>query len=268
MAKTRSRNYPALSLGEALERARELYKQEGRSRTPAAVAVGAWGYNSLNGASLRVVSALRQYGLIEGSNEEMRLSPRALTLLLEPEQNPDYADALHEALRTPAVFQEIIQEYGEDIPSDGALVSYLVRKLQFGEQGARTLIDAFRASVELVRTKTTSYSSPQSTSLAVERYEPIEAPKTMQNRDLPVPIEAKVKEFTWPLSGNTVVTVRVTLGNAEEHDAEEIALVLDLAKTRIRHEIMAVVKARAIPVAPMPIGSPTTEDTEYEVVAG
>lgn len=269
--KARSRNYPSLSLGEALQRARELYKKEGRARVPAPVLVGAWGYNSLNGASLRVLSALRQYGLLEGSNEETRLSPRALTLILEPEDSPDYDEALHGALAEPALFQDIIQEYGDDVPSDGALMSYLVRKQDFSEGGARTLIGSFRESVELVRSRSASYTPAKTETNAIEHRPatpPVAQHNALQDIVLQKDMGAVVREFVWPLSGNTAVTVRIALGDPAAEDVDEISQVLDLAKIRIRREILAVIQSRRQPVEGKadPHGTVPAEDADYEVV--
>ena len=269
--KARSRNYPSLSLGEALQRARELYKKEGRARVPAAVLVSAWGYNSLNGASLRVLSALRQYGLLEGSNEESRLSSRALTLILEPEESPDYNEALHEALAAPALFQEIIQEYGEDVPSDGALVSYLVRKQNFSESGARILIESFRESVDLVRSRAASYTPAKVEVNAVEQRpatHQVQPVKPMHDIALQQEARAVMREFMWPLSGNSAVTVRIALGDPAAEDLDEISQVLDLAKIRIRREILAVIQSKRQPLdAPIEAqGTRAAEDADYEVV--
>lgn len=210
MARARSRNYPAISLADAIERAKALYKQEGRAAAPAEVVVRAWGYNSLNGASLRVVSALRQYGLVEGSNEQVRLSPRALTLILEPETHPEYSDALHEALQAPALFQDIVQEYGEDLPSDPALISYLVRKQNFGEGAAKTLIEAFRDSVDLVKSKVAGYTSSTKANNVPSTELNDNDSKALDKKQLRATKAAQLKEFTFPLSDDTVVTLSIT----------------------------------------------------------
>jgi hypothetical protein len=233
MARARSRNYPAISLGDAIERAKALYKQEGRAAAPAEVVVRAWGYNSLNGASLRVLSALRQYGLLEGSNEGIRLSPRALTLLLEPESHPEYADALHEALQSPALFQDIVAEYGDDLPSDPALVSYLVRKQNFGEAAAKTLIEAFRESADLVKGKTAGYIPHAQPVSAAQSWLDDLVSKSRDTKELEPKMARPTKEFTFPLSDDTVVTLGITGPMPRGEDLEALTDWLALVKRQI-----------------------------------
>src|SRR5688572_24096512 len=139
--KTRSRNYPAFSLVEALDKAKRLYAEEKRAAVPNDIAVKAWGYGGLNGASLRTLGAMKQYSLLDSpAARTVRLSPTALTILLEPEDSQERVSALREAAFSPPMFGEIRQQYPDDLPSDGALVSWLVRSHDFNEDAARGLI--------------------------------------------------------------------------------------------------------------------------------
>lgn len=148
--KVRSPNYPAFDLGEAIQRARQLYEQEGTAHTPPEIAVTAWGYNSLNGASARVLSAVRQYGLVEDVGRDVRVSERALAILLDPEGSAEYQEALRAAAREPGVFAEILDEYPNGLPSDQTVVAHLVRKRGFTEDGAKKLNAVLRATLDLV----------------------------------------------------------------------------------------------------------------------
>ena len=237
MANPRSRNYPALSLGEAISRAGIIYKAEGRARIDAETAVRHWGYGSLNGSSLRVLSALRQFGLVDGSNEDIRLSERALTLLVEPETSPDYSEALRAALLAPALFSEIVGEYGEELPSDQPLISYLVRKQKFGEASAKALIESFRESVELVRTHGTSYipSTAIANVVAIER--PSEAVKAMQNNILTTIPAPQGLTFSSLLSVNSVLTVSITGKVPTLKQLKNLSRLLELAKDQFTEAV-------------------------------
>ncbi|MBA2669079.1 MAG: hypothetical protein H0U67_01755 [Gemmatimonadetes bacterium] len=152
--RTRGRSYPALSLREAVERTRQFYDVERSARVSPEDAVQTWGYRSLNGASQRVLSAVRQYGLLEDVQGDVKISPRALTILLDEEHTDDYQQALKAAAREPAVFAEILDEHEDGLPSDTALVSYLVRKREFTEDAARKINAALRDTLEYVRERT------------------------------------------------------------------------------------------------------------------
>jgi len=234
MAKARSRNYPSLDLAEAISRARELYKKEEKHRAPASVVVNAWGYNSLNGASLRVLSALRQYGLLDGGNQDTRLTDRALALILEPEDSSAYAQALTDAMSQPSLFQDIMQEYGANPPSDATLMSYLVRKQNFTEGAARTLIQSFRVSLELVRNQTALYNGAETTTNAPMVISQQEQTNILPQRALPAGVTDKKLEFSW---GNIVATVLVKTGTAAQTDVELVSQWFDLAKLSLRAAI-------------------------------
>ncbi len=245
MAKSRSRNYPAISLPAAIERARQLYGQEGRARAAASVVVTAWGYNSLNGASLRVLSALRQYGLLEGGNDDSKLSERALTLLLEPKGSADYGRALRDAFDGPALFQELMQEYQNEIPSDAAINSYLVRKQNFTEDAAKTLIAAFRESLELVRSGGAEYTGALSGSDAeINRDNGIEHKRSNTNA-LSLKKAPFELSFAWPISENTSLKMTVSGELPSDDDVTLLSQVLDLAKQQIIRAVATKRKADA-----------------------
>jgi hypothetical protein len=230
MPNVRSRNYPSLNLADAIDRARVLYKKEGRAKASADVVVSAWGYRSLNGASLRVLSALRQYGLLEGGNEDTRLSERALTLILEPENTEAYSSALVAAFESPALFQEIVAEFKKDLPSDAALISYLVRRQNFNEGAARTLIQSLRASSKHVDAMRALYATD---------YEIIDEPVISEQKDQPKIINDRLLssgqvdrklEFS---SGNIVATFVIHGGSAAKADVDLMSLWLKLAEATI-----------------------------------
>src|SRR2546422_3378856 len=150
--RTRSRNYPGIGLSEALEKARDFYSSDGKAAVPKDVAVKTWGYNGLNGASLRVLGALNQYGLLDSpESRTVRLSPLALAIILEPMDSPERAEAIQEAAKAPAIFSEILDQYPDGLPSDAALMSYLVRHENFSESAAKTLIASLRDTLELAK---------------------------------------------------------------------------------------------------------------------
>ena len=146
----RSRNYPGMGLREAIEKARQLYDSNGKAAVAKDAAVKAWGYKGLNGASLRVLGALNQYGLLDiPESKTVKLSARALAILLEPEDSAERAQALLDAAHTPPVFAEIQEHYPDGLPGDEGLKSYLVRTLNFTDEAAVNLIASLRDTIAL-----------------------------------------------------------------------------------------------------------------------
>lgn len=227
--KTRSRNYPSLGLGEALSRAREFYAKNGKAQVTSDAAVQAWGYGSLNGASLRVLGALRQYGLLDDpAPKRVKLSPRALTILLEPEDSSERAVALREAAKAPAVFGELMEHYGADIPSDEALSSHLIRNAGFSADGATSLIAAFRDTLDLAGKAVNADIPPKKD--GQRGGGSADGKKDEHRRVSPHHAnDGGHMEFNWPLSGDAVATLTVSR-QLEPDDVETLAAYLEIAK--------------------------------------
>jgi hypothetical protein len=231
-----------MSLREAIERAETLYRKEGRAKIDAKSAVAAWGYSSLNGASLRVLSALRQYGLIEGGNEEIRLSSRGLTLLLEPDTSPEYSTALREALAAPSLYQEILADFPDGLPSDVSMISYLVRKQELGEAAAKSVLESFRESLALVDGYHESYIGKGELANVVSIEPAQHKANTLQATDIQPRKPDWSLGFAWPLSGNTALSLNITGTIPSDDVLAMLSQVLDLAKAQIT---LAVRDARA-----------------------
>src|SRR5438067_12212354 len=112
MAKSRSPDYPAIGLNEAIARARRVY-DSGIYQAPVSKEVFAqqMGYKGLNGGSLPVLSALAKYGLIEGRGNDTRVSPLAVSIIAHREGTPERARAIREAAGKPELFVELDQRY-------------------------------------------------------------------------------------------------------------------------------------------------------------
>jgi hypothetical protein len=258
MAGSRGPSYPAFGLPEAIERARKLYEQDGRAQTSPEVAVGAWGYGSLNGASLRVLSALKQYGLLETANDYVKLSDRALAIIVEPEGSPDRAEAIQAAAMAPAIFTSLLAEYQENVPSDGALVAHLVRKQGFSDDAAQKVVAAFRQTVELAKQSTVVHTteSRERPQPAAEHPRPGPRPES-RGRHSEAPQRGageEAMEFNWPLSGNAVATLTVSK-KLDLDDIETLTSYFEVAKRALK-------KAASTPASAI-----TTPQAEAEAVS-
>jgi hypothetical protein len=107
-----------------------------------------------------------------------------------------------------------LAEYGENVPSDAALVAHLVRRQGFSESAAQNVVSAFRESVELAK-----QSGGVHTTESMERPQvATEQPRTGQRpegraRSPEAPKRdagGEAMEFNWPLSGNAVATLIVS----------------------------------------------------------
>jgi hypothetical protein len=149
MAKSRSPNYPGISLGDALERARRIYDREHRGKMAQEVVAAHLGYNGLNGASLTMISALRKYGLLEGEGRELRISQDGVTILVDRPDSTERQDALRRSALRPVLFAEIAADFEGDVPSEDNLRIYLQKK-GFITSAASAAARSFRETMELV----------------------------------------------------------------------------------------------------------------------
>lgn len=149
MANARSPNYPAFGLPEGIERARKVYDREHTHKAPKEVIAKALGYQGINGKSLTVLSTLKKYGLLEEVGKDLRISADTLTILVEPISSLERADAIRRAAFAPVLFDEIRKTYGDTIPSDENLRSFLLRK-GFLQAAVDAPIRAYRETIGLV----------------------------------------------------------------------------------------------------------------------
>jgi hypothetical protein len=148
MARVRSPNYPSIPLGAALEAVRPAFKKENRNKMSRRVLAGHMGYTSLNGRSLGRIGAVRSYGLVEGSGDELKISDDAVHALVAPVESIERQDALNRMARRPSLFRELREEFPDDLPSEENLHYSLVKR-GFTETAAGKAAKSFLASMRL-----------------------------------------------------------------------------------------------------------------------
>lgn len=149
MAKVRSPNYPNLSLGPALEAVRPAYDKEHRNKMSRSVLAKHMGYTSLNGRALGKIGAVRAYGLIEGSGDELRISDDAVAALMAPPNSNERVVALGRLALRPALFQELQKDFPHTMPSLDNL-KYALVKRQFTADAAEKAAKSYLATMNLV----------------------------------------------------------------------------------------------------------------------
>ena len=238
--KSRSRNYPAFGLADAIQKARQLYDRDGRAAVGADVAVQAWGYSGLNGASLRTLGAMRQYGLLDApAPKTVKLSHDALTILLEPDDSPERAEAIRSAATAPAMFQEIREQYPDNLPSDTAVISWLVRTHQFNGDAAKGLIASYRDTMGLVDQAGKRDIPPRR-----DRHEQDQGgdqpPTDRGNRMRPA-------VFSYVLPGNTTATLTLDGEAPGEAAVGILGVFLDLVKQSLMMQAKQRVESQSAP---------------------
>jgi hypothetical protein len=161
MARARSPEYPAISLKEAIDRAKLVYDKDYQNRLPTRVIAEHMGYSGLSGASLPVIAALGKYGLLEGRGDETRVSDLAVAIIAHAPGTPERITALKQAATSPDLFAEIEGRFPGGA-SDQAIRSYLLTN-KFIPGAADAAIRAYRDTKALVDGEAAGYTPPHET---------------------------------------------------------------------------------------------------------
>lgn len=238
MPKGRSPNYPSMKLSEALALAQKLWDKEQRTTVPPEVAVRAWNYNGLSGASRVALAGLRQYGLLDNASGGVRLSDLAIGILHSPKDSPERAAAIRKAALTPPLFQKMAKSHPNG--SDDAIRSHLIIDRKFTEDGARRFIPPFREALKLANADPGGYTSlePNGESEAMQRERPADQSlggvggigPTATLYPPSVSASGPVHPYSWPLGKNIRAEVRIIGDGLQPSHLETLRKYLELAK--------------------------------------
>jgi len=144
MSQQRSPNYPRKSLLSSIKDARILYQKEKTAKFASEVAAKALGYTGMNGLVRMRLAAMKQYGLLDTDKKGgvFKLSKRALTILLRPENHAERQNEISLAALEPSLFKKFQQE--NPTASDDSLKFELVANEGFTGDGAQTFLKVFR----------------------------------------------------------------------------------------------------------------------------
>ncbi len=159
MAHQRSPNCPQLSFAEAAEKGRKVYEEEHTHHADKLVVANDLGYTTINGRSLSLIGTLRQYGILEGSRQAMRVSDDAVAYY-ELEDGPEKQAASVRMAFRPPLFAELRSQYGETLPSEANLRHWLIKK-GFLPKAATDIIRVYKSNLELVSGEQTPYSGDE-----------------------------------------------------------------------------------------------------------
>ena len=149
----RSVNYPVVTLEAAIEQARRLWASVRTNMVPIPTAGAAWGYGQKSSGLRSTVSALKQYGLLqdigEGGNRQVRLTDRAVDIVLEAPDSPKRGDAVRAAVLTPKIYREVFDRFPAGLPAqDHAISSFLLRDRDFNRKAVAPFIVGLRANIQ------------------------------------------------------------------------------------------------------------------------
>lgn len=153
----KSPNYPAIDLGTALMAVANVFAKETRNKMSRSVLAKHLGYNSLNGRALGKIAAVRSYGLIEGSGDELRISDDAVDALKAPVDSDARKAALERLATRPSLFKDLRADFPDTLPSE-ANIEYWLAKRGFTGKGAGKAAKSYLATMNLVSGDSGAYN--------------------------------------------------------------------------------------------------------------
>jgi hypothetical protein len=218
MAHQRSPNCPQIPFGDAIEKGREVYDKEHTHPAAKAVVAADLGYSGINGRSLSLIGALRQYGILEGSGEAMRVSDDAVRYYVR-DDDEERREAVERMIFKPSLFEEMRAQFGTTIPSEANLKHWLIKK-SFLPKAADDIIRVYKDNIELVGGEQSGYSGG-------EEQKRQEAP---MNAGTVPPLTAIKQTYAFPLSANT----RAELSLSGQVTPEDLELLRDHIELTIK----------------------------------
>ena len=232
MAKVRSPNYPQLDLGAALVAVRKAYDKDHRNKMSQTALAKHLGHESLSGPAYTKIGALRAFGLVEGTGDELRVTDDAVTVLMAP-GGPERSEALKRLALKPGLFQEIQKAFAT-LPSPENLEFWLIKR-NYTPTAAKIATKSYLASMRLAAGETEEYESDLDPDLEKPSVTPqVHAPLKPGVTPPPAPPKAGMLQEVFNLDeGPVTFSVPATLSPESYQDmADRIEIFLRGLKRR------------------------------------
>lgn len=142
MTRQRSPSYPSIPLNQAVDLVEKIHKTCRTNIISREDAAKEMGYSGLTGRSLKVLSALLQFGLLEKTGKgDVRVSRRSVEVLHGIDKS-DQDEAKLEAALAPQLFRDIHERFPDGVPSESAIRSFLIKQ-DFQDVAIGPAINAF-----------------------------------------------------------------------------------------------------------------------------
>jgi hypothetical protein len=156
----RSPGFPILPIDDAITRLKLIYQHDKRSFTTADAILSHLGYKGgvRSGTAGRIVSALRQYGVLDENGGRFRVSDLGFKILHLEEGSDERNNLIKEAALNPPIFKKLLAYYEGDPPSDAALRSHLVLNERFNTDSVEQFIRVFRKTISIANPSPDDYN--------------------------------------------------------------------------------------------------------------
>jgi len=163
-----------LSLDEALEKARIVYKYEKRNAASPEVIISHWGYGPKSSTGRSCIATLKKFGLLEeagnGGVRLLRLSRLAMDILLqdEAEHHEQQLKAIREAALLPHIHSELWEKWEAELPSDSSIRAHLIREKNFNDSYVSSFIKHYKRTLSFAKLYGSESSAVRRSSVVID----------------------------------------------------------------------------------------------------
>jgi hypothetical protein len=152
----RSPAYPFISLKTAIERAKELYREEKRNPAPVPVVVKHWGYKEKSSGGIQTIAALKYYGLLidtgSGDSRKVQLSDAGLKIAMDERTiSPERDNLIKQAALRPKIYAKLWETWGSAMPSEENVNYYLRVELKFADNVVPNFIRGYKDTISFAK---------------------------------------------------------------------------------------------------------------------
>lgn len=143
------RNFPYVSLPDALNRVLDFHAEAGSDLVPKSEAAVLIGYSGLHGTAGQVLTALKMFGLIEETaTGDIRITELALTIISG--SPAEKSNAIYQAAFGPPLFLQIMEKFEDRQPATDELYRFIDPKISQKKLIGRT-VNNYRDTVQMVQ---------------------------------------------------------------------------------------------------------------------
>lgn len=148
-SKTRSPNYPSISLETAVTKLNEAFQQMKRHQVGVEIAVRSMNLSYRSSSGKLALAAMRAFGLFENVGLAMvKISTLGLDIAADYKRgSAEWLKAVKESAIKPKIHQTLWELYGAELPPEDEIRRYLIRELKFNDNAVGPLIAEYKRTI-------------------------------------------------------------------------------------------------------------------------
>jgi hypothetical protein len=145
--KPKSPAVPSRDLKAAFEDTKKLYNTYTHGTFSKSELASALGVSATSGPFAGRFFSLKEYGLIEGSGDSLRVSGRFITMKDEPPTSAAFKRGALEAIKGSTIFAELLSEWKTKLPPREAVATRLEQQKKFNPDRAKEVASVLEESL-------------------------------------------------------------------------------------------------------------------------